>query len=150
MAEVPGFEVTSPAFGPGGDIPAEYTCDGDGRAPPLMWTGIPEGTEELALIIDDPDAPGGTYVHAVLYGLDPEAPGIPSESPTRYAVNDSGDEGYSGPCPPEGDPPHRYVFALYALGEELSLEAGGSHEDARMAIEAAAIARTTLVGLYGR
>jgi hypothetical protein len=65
-------------------------------------------------------------------------------------VNDFGEEGYSGPCPPEGDPPHRYVFALYALGDGLSLEPGVGHEEAREAIESAAIARTTLVGLYGR
>ncbi|MGH2651054.1 MAG: YbhB/YbcL family Raf kinase inhibitor-like protein, partial [Actinomycetota bacterium] len=143
VEEVPGFELTSLAFDEGGDIPMASTCDGADRLPALKWTGVPRGTVELALIVEDPDAVplGGAFVHAVAFGIDADDSGLPPRGTATYATNDFEEEGYRGPCPPEGDPPHRYVFALYALGAALTLEPGISHEDAREAIESAAIAR---------
>lgn len=122
--------LTSPAFVDGGTIPARYTCDGENVAPPLSWSRPPAGTRALALTVEDPDAPGGTYIHWVVLDLPPDATEVPPGTP-----------GYRGPCPPKGDRPHRYVFTVWALRERV---------ERRGAIGDAAIARGVLVGRYGR
>jgi hypothetical protein len=122
--------VTSPAFVDGGTIPVRYTCDGENVAPPLRWSGVPADARGIALTVEDPDAPGGTFVHWVVLDLPPSATSVPPDTP-----------GYKGPCPPKGDRPHRYVFTVYALREPVT---------GRDQIGGAAIARGTLTGRYGR
>jgi len=121
--------ITSAAFAPDGAIPAVHTCQGRDTSPPLAWSGVPEGTKSLALVVDDPDAPDPaaprmTWVHWVLYNLEPASSGLPegvvaSALPpgTREGVNDWGRTGYGGPCPPIGR--HRYFHKLYALDTML-------------------------------
>ncbi len=121
--------LTSPAFIEGGAIPSSYTCEGTDRSPTLAWIGVPPGTQSLALIVDDPDAPDPrapkmTYVHWVLYNLPADAHGLPeavaaAQLPpgTREGRNDWKRTGYGGPCPPIGR--HRYFFKLYALDTRL-------------------------------
>ena len=145
--------VTSPAFAEGAPIPPEFSCDGDDVAPPLSWKGVPDDTVELALVVDDPDASRGTYVHWVLFGLDPSLTGLDeAEVPNgaRQAKNSAGDAEYKGPCPPGGDDPHRYRFTLYALGEEITVDDGAGTGDALAAVSDAAIAKGTLTGTFDR
>ncbi len=121
------LEIRSPAFEHGGEIPARYTCQGEDVSPPLEFSGMPEGTRSLALIVDDPDAPDPAapkmiWVHWVLYNLPPDCSGLPeevSELPpgTGEGLNDWQRTGYGGPCPPIGR--HRYFFKLYALDRVL-------------------------------
>ena len=145
--------VTSPAFEDGGAIPKRFSCDGDNVSPPLRWRGVPGGARELALLVEDPDAPGGTYVHWVLFKLGPDldelaADEVPANA--RQGENSAGDSKYAGPCPPKGDPPHRYEFVLYALKSPLNLADGASADDVRAAVGDAALARGRLVGRFGR
>ena len=113
--------LTSPAIPPGGPIPAEYTCDGTDISPPLVWSGVPGGTQSLLVVIADPDAPGGTFYHWAIYGVPRRGwPGLNagfSRNPpagVRQARNDFGTIGYRGPCPPRGST-HHYRIELYAL-----------------------------------
>lgn len=114
------IEVTSPAFVEGGTIPVEFTCDGENVSPPLEWTGGPEGTAELHLIVEDPDAPSGTFTHWNVTGIPPQtgsaARGTVPEGGTENPTDISGGP-YGGPCPPPGDEPHRYMFIVRALDE---------------------------------
>jgi Raf kinase inhibitor-like YbhB/YbcL family protein len=141
----PGFELTSPAFAEGAAIPAEHSCEGS--SPDLGWTGVPQGTVELALTLLDPDA--GNFVHWVAWGIDPASSALaagaaaPSES-----ENDAGRSGYFGPCPPKGQR-HRYVFTLYALGSPLGLEEGASPSEAVAAVREADVTATAeLTGTF--
>lgn len=121
--------ITSDAFPAGGAIPAEFTCEGADRSPPLSWSGLPAGTKALVLVVDDPDAPDPAapkrvWVHWVLYNIPPTATGLPAgvarealPPGTREGRNDWSRAGYGGPCPPVGR--HRYFFKLYALGAAL-------------------------------
>jgi Raf kinase inhibitor-like YbhB/YbcL family protein len=153
-----GFTLTSPAFQNGQRIPAHYTCEGADVSPPLQWTDPPEGTKSLALIVDDPDAPRGTWVHWVLYDLPPTArsllegvpktPNLPGGG--RQGRNDFGDVGYGGPCPPRGHGPHRYFFKLYALDTEVGLPPGATVRQVQSVIDHHAIADAQLVGIYSR
>jgi len=118
------LRLTSTAFGQAGDIPMKYTCDGDNVSPPFAWSGAPEDTRSFLLICDDPDAPAGIFHHWAAFDIPPHWRGLNeghgAESLAngfRQAINDSGKPGYSGPCPPPGDKPHRYHFRLSALGE---------------------------------
>jgi Raf kinase inhibitor-like YbhB/YbcL family protein len=150
--------LSSPAFKPGGPIPAQYTCEGPNVSPPLEWSGVPEETRSLALIVDDPDAPDpkaprGTYVHWVLYGIPPSI-GSLAEGAVRTAlpsgsqvgVNDFKFAGYGGPCPPIGR--HRYYFKLYALSIELPRMKNATKKDVEKAMEGRVIASAELVGTY--
>ena len=147
------IKLTSPAFTNGGTIPERYTCDGKDVSPPLEWSGIPKTAGELALLVEDPDASGATFVHWILLDIDlrtsrlaeGQKPAGTSETKTSF-----GDEGYGGPCPPEGDEPHRYVFTLYALNGALDVNPGASAEEVRAAIGDSAVARGQLTGKYGR
>lgn len=145
--------LTSPAFEAGAAIPREFTCEGEEVSPPLAWSGVPGEAGSLALLMEDPDAPGGTFVHWTLFGLPPEIEALEAgrvPAGAREGENSFGDAGYGGPCPPEGDEPHRYVFLLYALKAPLGLEAGAKPGDVRTAIEREAIASGQLTGRFGR
>jgi Raf kinase inhibitor-like YbhB/YbcL family protein len=144
------FALTSTAFATGETIPARYTCDGDDAIPPLAWSGAPAGTRAFALIMDDPDAPGGTYVHWVLFNLPATATALPqSESSGVQGTTNSGRTGYGGPCPPPGKP-HRYFFKLYALDGPLSLRSGVTKAEVERAMQGHILAAAQLMGTYGR
>ncbi len=152
------LRLTSAAFQQGEDIPKKYTCDGSNVSPPLAWAGAPSGTRSFLLVCNDPDAPGGTFHHWAAFDIPPDWHGLKegqsAESAAhgfRQAANDFGKPGYSGPCPPRGDKPHRYYFHLSALSEE-SLPIGPSATCAQvMAIAAPYILGSVeLIGLYGR
>lgn len=151
------FELLSAAFRSGGDIPVRHTCDGPDLSPPLRWSDPPPGTRSLALIVDDPDAPGGTWVHWVLYAMPGTLRELPEGVPARDTVpgvgtqglNDFRKVGYGGPCPPPGRP-HRYVFRLYALDTELALPARRTRADLVRAMEGHVIGQAELIGRYQR
>jgi Raf kinase inhibitor-like YbhB/YbcL family protein len=147
------IRLTSPAFAPGAAIPQRFSCDGEDVSPPLQWSGVPGETRSLALLLEDPDAPGGTFVHWTLYAMAGTTTALrEGQVPpgAREGENSFGDDGYRGPCPPEGDEPHRYRFILYALRAAPDLEAGAPAEQVRGAIADAAIARGELIGRFGR
>ena len=154
MAEL---ELKSDAFEQGETIPEKYTCDGDDISPQLSWGQPPEGTEELVLICDDPDAPVGTWDHWVLYGLAPDTVGLPEGVPTTKEIdrgglqgkNSWGNIGYGGPCPPKG-PAHRYFFRLYAVDKTLDLKPGASKKSVLKAMERHILAQGELMGKYAR
>jgi Raf kinase inhibitor-like YbhB/YbcL family protein len=145
--------LRSPAFADGDTIPRVYTCDGDDVSPPLEWTGVPPDADELAIIVEDPDAPGGTFVHWVLWGLDAGLSGLDQgdlPAGAREGRNDFGRAGWGGPCPPRGSDPHRYVFTLLALSDPLAVEAGVSADRVKRAAEGNVLAEGRLTGRYGR
>lgn len=152
-----GFRLASTSFAHGESIPVRHTCDGEDRSPPLAWTDVPVETRAFALVCDDPDAPRGTWVHWLLYQLPAEAaelgPGVPSQpelpSGARQGINDAGDVGYGGPCPPPGKP-HRYFFRLYALDVALNLPPGVNRADLDAAMNGHVLAEATLMGTYQR
>ncbi|MBF2080491.1 MAG: YbhB/YbcL family Raf kinase inhibitor-like protein [Synechococcales cyanobacterium T60_A2020_003] len=149
--------LTSPAFKDGQAIPSTFTCDGADLSPPLSWKSVPEDTQSLVLIVDDPDAPKGTWVHWVLFdvpGSTTELPeGIPSKatvlSGAKQGKNDFKRIGYGGPCPPPGKA-HRYYFKLYALDKILNLEAGATKADLEALMKGHILAQGQLMGLYMR
>jgi len=152
------FILTSAAFKDGAPIPGKYTCDGVDVSPPLTWSGAPAGTRSVALIADDPDAPGGTWVHWVLYNLPAEVSELPENiakvesldlGGARQGRNDFRRPGYGGPCPPPG-PAHRYFFKLYALDTRLELKAGAQKKDVEAALEGHALGSAQLMGTYAR
>ncbi len=148
--------LSSSAFTEGAAIPALYTCEGNDTSPPLAWTDPPAGTKSLAFISDDPDAPGKTWVHWVLYNVPPSArmlsAGFPTtqELPdgTRQGITDFGRTGYGGPCPPSGT--HRYYFKLYALDTMLSLSSGATKAQVESAMNGHILAHAQLMGTYRR
>jgi len=144
--------LSSPDFGDGQTIPRRFTCDGEDRSPGLIWEGIPGDTVELALLMEDPDAPGGPFVHWVLWGLDPATTslaqgGVPAGA--HQGRNDFGRAGYGGPCPPRGRA-HRYVFSLFALAQRLALEPGATAKELKRETRGNVLAEGTLIGRYGR
>ena len=149
------MEITSTAFADGESIPARYTCDGEDVSPPLRISGTPEGTQSIAIIADDPDAPGGTWVHWVAYGITPDtgelAEGYATSLPggARHGTNDFGKRAYGGPCPPSGSA-HRYFFKVYAVDREVGLKAGATKADLLVEMEGKILASGQLVGTYQR
>lgn len=149
--------VTSTAFREGQPIPAKYTCQGADVSPPLAWEAPPEGTQSLALICDDPDAPVGTWVHWVLYALPPGTRQLPEHVPAhetlpdgaRQGVNDFRRVGYGGPCPPPGRP-HRYFFKVYALDRALELPPRATKAQLLQAMAGHILAEGQLMGTYQR
>jgi Raf kinase inhibitor-like YbhB/YbcL family protein len=153
-----GLALSSPAFAPSGEIPALFTCEDRDISPLLEWTGVPDGTKSLVLIVDDPDAPDpkapkGTWVHWVLYNLPPGATGLPEGvSPkdlpagTREGTNDWKRTGYGGPCPPIGR--HRYFHKLYALGVELPDLGTPTKAEVEAAMKGHILAHAELMGTY--
>jgi Raf kinase inhibitor-like YbhB/YbcL family protein len=143
--------LTSDAFAAGDPIPARHTCEGEDLSPPLTWSGLPDGTASLALVCHDPDAPSGTFVHWVAWGIDPTAGGLSEgEAAPREGSNGFGSAGYRGPCPPPGHGPHRYFFRLYALSAEPRVEPGADREALVRAIDGLVVGTAELVGTYER
>ena len=161
------ISLSSTAFTEGGTIPREFTCDGSDRSPPLQWSGVPQAARSLVLVLDDPDAPMGTWSHWVLYDLDPGvtaleagvamAPVVTIEPKTAdqqprptlsQGKNDFGKIGYGGPCPPSGA--HRYVFRLYALDQRTALAPGANRSAVFKAIEGHIVAEGHLTVKYAR
>jgi Raf kinase inhibitor-like YbhB/YbcL family protein len=150
------LQITSSAFSEGEIIPKRYTCDGPDVSPDLAWNGVPEGTESLALICDDPDAPMGTWVHWVLFNIPPGESGLPAEIPpdkilssgARHGINDFRKSGYGGPCPPGGT--HRYFFKLYALDTVLDLDSSITKDKLEKAMKGHILAEGQLMGKYKR
>lgn len=150
------IKVTSTAFQDQETIPKKYTCDGQKISPPLTWSGIPEDTKSIALIMDDPDAPRGTFVHWVLFNLPADTTEFPENVPNdrtlkngaKQGTNSGGGIGYISPCPPSGT--HRYYFKVYALDRELDLQPGIKEPELVKAMEGHILAKGQLMGKYTR
>lgn len=149
------FALTSPAWGDGGFIPPEYTCDGFGESPELLISNTPPGTSSLVLIMHDPDVPrairpDGNFDHWVIYDIDPKVTHIPrNASVGTEGLNSVCKVGYVGPCPPNGE--HRYLFDLYALDRKLDLGARATRHEVECAMKAATVlGAATLLGRYRR
>ena len=150
-------QISSPAFSAGEAIPRKFTCDGPDVSPQLKWNEPPANTKSFALIMDDPDAPAGTWVHWVLYDLPADTGELPEgvrkqeqlSSGARQGRNDFGKIGYGGPCPPAGKA-HRYFFKLYALDTKLNLKSGATKADLERAMKGRILAQAELIGRYGR
>jgi hypothetical protein len=151
------MNLTSTSFPEGSRIPAKYACNGAGVSLQLAWSAPPAGTVSFALIVTDPDAPGGTFVHWVLYDLPATTQALPEGLPglgqlsngARQGRNDFGDLGYGGPCPPPGSA-HHYVFTLYALDAKLNLPVGATRAQVEAAMKGHILASGQLVGLFQR
>lgn len=144
------FRVSSPAFGEYGTIPKKYTCDGDNVSPPLTISNIPANTTSLALVVDDPDAPVGTFIHWTVWNIAPTTKEITEgESPhaSQQGINSAGKTGYTGPCPPSR---HRYFFKLYALDTMIGLDGKANASDLEAAMHGHVIAQSRLIGVYQR
>jgi Raf kinase inhibitor-like YbhB/YbcL family protein len=149
------FQLITTAFKSNGSIPKKYACDGTDVSPPLSWNAPPVGTKSLALIVDDPDAPAGTWVHWVLYDLPAEtrelAEGTSKDAELRNGArqgqNDFREIGYNGPCPPRGSE-HRYFFKLYALDRKVNLKPGATKKDLERAMKGHILANAELVGRF--
>ncbi|MHB8204198.1 MAG: YbhB/YbcL family Raf kinase inhibitor-like protein [Desulfomonilaceae bacterium] len=150
------IELKSAAFQEGAMIPKVYTCDGQNISPPLSWSGIPAQTKSIALIMDDPDATRGTWVHWVLFNIPPDTKGLPEKTPlsaslangARHGVNSWPKLGYGGPCPPSGI--HRYYFKIYALDLVLPQQPGMTKAQLLKAMEGHILAQGRLMGKYTR
>ena len=145
------IQIVSAAFTEGSRIPKKHTCDGEDVSPSLEWSGIPQGTKSLALIMDDPDASGKAFVHWLLYNIPGTIEKLPegAKGTGVPGTNNFRKTGYNGPCPPSG-PAHRYVFKLYALDKELKLSAGATKSDVENAMQGHILASGQLMGKYGR
>jgi Raf kinase inhibitor-like YbhB/YbcL family protein len=140
--------VTSPAFENNKFIPSKYTCDGDDVNPPLIIKGIPEATKSLVLIVDDPDAPMGTWDHWIVWNIPPTNKIEENSVPGTEGFNDFRRHSYGGPCPPSGT--HRYFFKVYALDTKLNLDSNSRKKDIEKAMKGHILAQGELVGLYRR
>jgi hypothetical protein len=151
------LQIMTPAFSAGGDIPKKFTCDGPDVSPKLTWNEPPAKTQALTLIVDDPDAPAGTWVHWVLFDLPAGArelsEGVAKQEQVpggaKQGRNDFGKIGYGGPCPPPGKA-HRYFFKLYALDAHLGLKAGATKAEVERAMKGHILAEAECLGKYGR
>ena len=150
------LSISSSAFAAGQSIPAIYSCLGRSVSPPLSWTGAPAGTASFALIMDDPDAPIGTFVHWVIFNIPASGSGLPEAVPgsakltdgTLQGSNGAGQTGYAGPCPPSGT--HRYFFKLYALDTVLNLPSGASKDQLLKAMQGHILAQGELIGTFNK
>ena len=144
------MKLTSPAFENNKDMPSEYTCDGPNVLPDLNLEDVPENAKSLALIMDDPDAPAGTWVHWIVWNISPSTKKIAkgTEPQGIQGTTSFGKSGYGGPCPPFGT--HRYFFKLYALDTTLNLKEGSNKEDLEAAIDGHIIEKAELMGTYKR
>lgn len=151
------ISLSSPAFNRGSDIPVEFTCDGEDVSPPLRWTDIPEGAKSLAIVMDDPDAPGSIFRHWSVYDIPAATRTIKQgqtsdpqlENTIKQGTNDFGTMGYGGPCPPSGEE-HEYTFFIYALTGHLELSPGASASDLTMALQGKVIGTGSFTGMYAR
>lgn len=138
--------ISSPSFKPNGQIPSKYTCEGEGINPPLTITNIPQGTKSMALIVDDPDAPGKTFDHWIVWDIQPGENIKENSVPGIQGRNSAGKNNYTGPCPPSGT--HRYFFKLYALDTMMDIAAGASKNIVEKAMENHILAAGEIIGLY--
>lgn len=151
------INLSSDAFRNGGEISPVYTCKGQDISPRLTWEGVPNGTKSIALIMDDPDAPGGTFSHWIMYNIPPELKALPAAIPSnqslsdgsRQGINDFRRTGYSGPCPPSGKS-HRYYFRLYALDTSLPQTGSLTRDTLLKSIEGHVIGKGELMGFFRR
>ncbi|MGD1212138.1 MAG: YbhB/YbcL family Raf kinase inhibitor-like protein [Candidatus Acidiferrales bacterium] len=149
------FHLTTTSFRSGGPIPKKFTCDGEDVSPALSWPDPPAETKSLAVIVDDPDAPAGTWVHWVLYDLPAEMRELPEGTPKDRSLpggaqqgrNDFGKIGYNGPCPPRGAV-HRYFFKLYALKSKTGLTPGATKSELERAMKGHILAQAELIGKF--
>ena len=156
FAQEEKMQLTSPAFKNDENIPAKYTCDGPNVSPPLKWTSLPQNTQTLALIADDPDAPRRVWVHWVIYNIPATLGGLPEFVPAgpllstggMQGTNDFRQAGYGGPCPPAGF--HRYEFKIYALDAPLDLRPGASKSHVLKAMEGHVLGEALLMTRYRR
>src|SRR5574337_341540 len=152
-----GFRIESTSFKGGAFIPARFSCQGENISPPLKWTNAPTGARSFALIVDDPDAPGGIWTHWVVFNLPGQTRALDESVPKRdelpngglQGLTSFGSVGYGGPCPPPGKA-HHYIFRLYALDAMLSLQPGASREDVLAALKGHALGQAQLTGLFKR
>jgi Raf kinase inhibitor-like YbhB/YbcL family protein len=146
------FQVTSTDFAAGSTIPTTFTCDGENASPPISWTNTGGDTKGYALIVDDPDAPSGTFTHWVLFDLPPSPTSLAKGSSDVgvAGANDFGDAKYGGPCPPKGKGTHRYFFRVYALDvAKLGPSQGASRADVEAAMKGHVLAKGELMGTFG-
>jgi hypothetical protein len=144
------LKISSPVFKDFGIIPKKFTCDGKDVSPPLKFTNIPQKTKSLALIVDDPDAPAGTFTHWIVWGISPKKTqfAVGERKGITEGTTDFGKTGYGGPCPPSGS--HRYFFKLYALDSKIDLSTKSKKKELEAAIQDHIIQSATLVGKYSR
>ncbi len=148
------LRITSPAFEAGGSIPARFTCTGENLSPALEWSEPPAGTRSFALIMDDPDAPNGTFVHWVIFNIPASSRGLPEAFPsgaklpdgTLQGLSGARSHGYVGPCPPSGT--HRYFFKLYALDAMLNISSDAGAGDLMNALSGRILANAELMGTF--
>ncbi|MGP3972300.1 YbhB/YbcL family Raf kinase inhibitor-like protein [Streptomyces sp. 6N223] len=148
-----GIELRSEAFTDHTPIPRRYTKDGQDVSPPLQWSGPPEGTREMVLLCEDPDAPSGRFLHWLVTGIDPQSRGMGADQLPPGGephTNDFGDRGWGGPRPPAGDEAHRYMFRLYALPEHVTVPQHASADEVHQLVDKRQSASGTMVGLYQR
>jgi Raf kinase inhibitor-like YbhB/YbcL family protein len=153
----PRLFVSSPAFADSGAIPRRFTCSGEDASPPLTWRRIPADAKTLVLIVYDPDAQSGIFTHWIVYNMNPNSKGLTenalkvSNRSVNYpqAVNDFGDNGFNGPCPPPGTP-HHYHFKLYALSAALQLPDGAKVRQVKDAMQGHILATGEIIGTFGR
>lgn len=151
------IQFSSAAFDDGDSIPAEFTCDGNDASPPLRWSDVPVGTRSLAIVVDDPDAPGRIFRHWSVYNIPSgtrslrqgQATTPKLENSTLQGRNDFERTGYGGPCPPKGEE-HEYLFFIYALSEPLELESNASPSDITAAIRGRVVGVGSFSGMYVR
>jgi Raf kinase inhibitor-like YbhB/YbcL family protein len=145
------MKITTTAFQQGGNIPSKFTCDGADANPPLRFEGVPAEAKSLALIVDDPDAPGGLFTHWLVWNIDPKTTTVEENSAPSNGVqgkNDFGKSGYGGPCPPSGT--HRYFFKIFALDRQLDLAAGSKRAQLDAQMRGHIMAEGELMGGYSR
>jgi len=151
------ISISPDTFKDGSSLPVEQTCDGDDCSPALSWEGLPDSTRSITLIADDPDAPGQTFVHWVIYNIPADSSGLPPGVSKNNTLddgilqgnNDFGRIGYNGPCPPLGKA-HRYFFKVYALDTKLSLKSGATKSQLEAAMSGHILAQGEMIGKYGR
>ena len=156
VAVTSAFQLSSPAFKSGDAIPAKYTCDGLNISPPLQWEDVPQNTQSIAIVVDDPDAPSGLWTHWILYNLAPSMRSLQERVSKDFklpdgsmqAENDYGKPGYGGPCPPSGT--HHYIFHAYALDKKLTLPEAAKRKAFDRAIEGHVLAKSELTAAYKR
>jgi len=144
------MKITSPAFQQGGNIPSKFSCDGDNTNPPLQLSDVPSGAKSLVLIVDDSDAPGGSFTHWAVWNVSPQTTAIAEGSTPKgvQGTNDFGKSGYGAPCPPSGA--HRYYFKIFALDRQLDLSSGARRGQLDAAMKGHVVAEGELMGRYSR